>query len=93
MNIVNRCLYFSIYAALFFLITVIWYIVGPIYLGIWPIGIIAGTVFIIQLILSVVSIRNLFLFGLHWKLIITIAVNVSSLIGVGYFWIIWSMVI
>ncbi len=93
MNIVNKCLYFSIYATLFFLITVIWYIVGPIYLGMWPIGIIAGAIFIIQLILAVVSIRNLFLFGLHWKLLITIAVNVSSLIGVGYFWIIWSMVI
>lgn len=89
----KKYLYLSICMVLIFACTVTYYIIGPLYAGILPIGIITGSVLFVQIFLLFISAKNLLITGLQWRIILAIGIEGISILGMGYFFIVWLMVI
>ena len=88
---VRTYLYTSIGANLVFILTVAWYIAGPFYLGPLLIGIVSGIVLLIQIVLLILCIRNIYLFGFLWKIGLTMCISGFSILETGFFCIVWFL--
>jgi hypothetical protein len=89
----KKYLYLSVLIALIFIGLVLYYIVSPLYLGMVPFGIINGTTFFSQILLLFFAIRNVFQDKLQWRIILAIVICIFSIVVMGYFFLIWLMVV
>lgn len=89
----KKCLAVSIVADLFFAAVVLYYVVSPLYLGSFPIGVVAGICVVLQLMMLIFTIKAKAIKKEKLKAIFTIVVNVISIGAVGYFFVVWSMTI
>ena len=89
----RKAFWVSLAVVLFFIAVVLFYIDSPIYLGPYPIGIIAGICILLQLAMLFLSVKSIAPDGYRLKKVITIIIDVVSIIGIGYFFIIWWMTI
>lgn len=76
-----------------FVSVVLYYIVSPVYPGVFPIGIITGMCILAQLIMLFFSIKNLTRNSSRFKSWISIGIEVGTIIVMGYFFVVWMMVI
>lgn len=83
----------SISAILIFIATVLYYIISPWYIGMYPIGITTGLCISVQLAMIFIGCRNIAINGYKVKSVIALCVEVLSIIGMAYFFIVWLMVI
>ena len=90
---IKKNLYLSILMLLIFIGIVGYYIVSPRYIGIFPIGIVIGITLFIQTILLIFSIRNIVKKERQWRIILSIGIELVSIFIMGYFFIVWLMVI
>ena len=81
----KKYLYVSIAVILIFVAIVLYYIWSPVYLGFFPIGFITGIGILTQIVIFILSIKNLSEKANRLKAIVTI--------GMSYFFIVWLLVI
>ena len=84
-------MYTSIGTSIIFILTAVWYMEGSLYFGPIPIGIVAGIVLLIQIALLILCISNILSFGFQWRIILTMFISGLSIMGTGFFFIVWLM--
>lgn len=89
----GKYLHISIAVVLIFIAILLYYIVSPLYLGFFPIGIITAGCILAQIAMLFLSGKNIAMEGFQMKTIAALGVEVLSAIGMGYFFIVWLMVI
>ena len=89
----KKYLYVSIAVILIFVAIVLYYIWSPVYLGFFPIGFITGIGILTQIVIFILSIKNLPEKANRLKTIVTMVLTVLSTIGMSYFFIVWLLVI
>lgn len=90
---IKKYLYLSILMVLIFIAIVGYYIISPVYIGMFPFGIMTGIILLIQIALLILSIKNLLKRGLQWRIIFSIGIEIVSILLMGYFFLVWSMFI
>ena len=78
---------------LIFMAIILYYIVSPKHLGNLPIGIITGACILVQIVMLFLSCKNVSTSGFKLNSIACIVIEVFSIIAMGYFFIVWLMVI
>ncbi len=91
MKNIRKYLYTSIGASLIFILTAVWYMESSFYPGSLPIGIVAGMVLLVQIVSLILCIRNILLFKLQWGIVLTMLISILSILGIGFFFIVWLM--
>ncbi len=89
----RKYLHISIAAVLIFVAILLYYVISPIYLGVFPIGIITAGCILVQIAMLFLSGKNIAVEGFQLKTIAAIGVEVLSTIGMGYFFIVWLITI
>lgn len=89
---VKKLLYLSILIVFIFIGIVLYYVKSPWYLGVCPFGIITGITGLLQIVLLVLSIRNVFQRGIQWRILLAISIEIVSILLMGYFVLIWLVV-
>ena len=89
----RKYLHISIAAVLIFVAILLYYVISPIYLGVFPIGIITAGCIMVQIAMLFLSGKNIAVEGFQLKTIAAIGVEVLSTIGMGYFFIVWLITI
>ena len=89
----RKYLHISIAAVLIFVAILLYYVISPIYLGVFPIGIITAGCILVQIAMLFLSVKNIAVEGFQLKTIAAIGVEVLSTIGMGYFFIVWLITI
>lgn len=83
----------SILVDLIFAATVLYYIEGKVYFGIYPIGVITGIALTIQAVLIILSGISIIKAGLKWEILLVIVIGILSIPIMGYLFLIWALVI
>lgn len=83
----------SIIVALSFIFLFLYYIEPKIYLGVYPIGVVAGICTLFQLVMFILTIKDITKIKEKIQLTATLVVNTVSVIFIGFFFIVWLMVI
>lgn len=89
----GKYLSISMGVVLIFIAIVLYYIVSSMYLGIFPIGIITGGCILVQMTMLFLCCKNISMNGYKFKSVIAIVIEIFSIIGMGYFFIVWLMFI
>lgn len=89
----RKYLHISIAAVLIFVAILLYYVISPIYLGVFPIGIMTAGCILVQIAMLFLSGKNIAVEGFQLKTIAAIGVEVLSTIGMGYFFIVWLITI
>lgn len=87
----RKYLYTSIETSVIFILTAVWYMEGSFYLGPIPIGIVAGIVLLTQIAVLIPCISNILSLGFQWRIILTMFISGLSILGTGFFFIVWLM--
>ena len=88
----KKLFYLSILMVFIFIGIVLYYVQSPWYLGVYPLGIITGITGLLQIVLLVLSIRNVFQRGIQWRTLLSIGIEIVSILLMGYFFLIWLVV-
>lgn len=78
-------------ASLIFILTAVWYMEGSFYLGFLPIGIVAGIVLLVQIVLLILGIQSVLKFGFQVGNVLTVLVSSFFILRIGFFFMIWFM--
>ena len=89
----RKVFWVSVAVVLFFIAVFLFYFLSPVYLGPYPIGIIAGICILLQLAMLFISVKSMAKYGYSLRSLITIIIDVISIIGFGYFFMIWWLTI
>ena len=88
----KKLFYLSILMVFIFIGIVLYYVKSPGYLGVYPLGIITGITGLLQIVLLVLSIRNVFQRGIQWRILLAIGIEIVSILLMGYFFLIWLVI-
>ena len=88
----KKLFYLSILMVFIFIGIVLYYVKSPWYLGVYPLGIITGITGLLQIVLLVLSIRNVFQRGIQWRILLAIGIEIVSILLMGYFFLIWLVI-
>lgn len=88
----KKLLYLFILMVLIFIGIVLYYVKSPWYLGVYPLGIITGITGLLQIVLLMLPIKNVFQRGIQWKILLAIVIEIVSILLMGYFFLIWLVI-
>ena len=81
----------SVVGIILHVLTLVWYISGKLYPGVYFIGIESGIVAIAEAALFILSFRNYVREGIHWKTILLTVLSALGAVLSGYCFIVWGM--
>lgn len=83
----------SILVDLIFVGTVLYYLEGKVYPGMYLIGVITGIALAVQVVLLVLSGISIIKTGLKWEILLVIVIGILSIPIMGYLFVVWALVI
>lgn len=89
----NTYLLLSIGALLVFGLTWLYYVWNPLDLGPGLITVVNGAMVVVQIVLTLLSIRSMLHHGFHWKALVTIAIAVLSGLLMGYCFLVMAIIL
>lgn len=93
MKTLHRQLGLCAIAAVYHVLTLLWYISGAAYPGVYYFGLASGMTALTEAVLFVYSLRQYKTLGAQWKLVLLTGLSGLSAFASGYCLLIWALVI